>query len=447
MLEPGRFNSRTRCRVAVIWIDWYAYHVARFRGLNAAPTLTGKVTGLELVGGVGVHAGLKFREDLPPELAIETLEPESSWAQANKVQLARALWTRLSALEPEVVLVPGYYTLPAVAAALWAKLHRSASVLMTESTAYDHPRVAWKEWAKSLLLRALFDWAVAGGKEHLAYLEQLGFPKQRTARFYDVVDNELFAAGTDALRAQSPAAFNLPAQPYFVFVGRFAEEKNVGRLLESWISYRREGGHWPLVLVGDGPLGASLREAATASGFGSEVFFPGLKSSRALLPFYAFAGCFVLPSTREPWGLVVNEAMAAGLPVLVSDRCGCAEDLVVPGRNGLLFSPNDGSALTQCLHRIASLSAEALSQMGAESRRRISRYSPQNFGLEIARIAEMHRESLEDAPEPDLRSASTSEVQDRQPGDADLRTPNLSVAGQSEALNRSTVLGVLEGSR
>ncbi len=386
--------SHTHCRVAVIWIDWYAYHVARFRGLNSAPSLAGKVAGLELVGGVGVHAGLKFREDLPPELAIETLQPQSSWAQANKLRLARELWSRLSELEPEVVLVPGYYTLPAIAAALWAKFHRSASVLMTESTAYDHPRMAWKEWAKSLLLRALFDWAVAGGKEHLAYLEQLDFPADRTARFYDVVDNELFSNGTDALRGQSAFAFGLPAEPYFVYVGRFAEEKNISRLLESWIVYRRAGGSWPLVLVGDGPLAAALRQAAIDSGFGADVYFPGLKSSHALLPYYAFAGCFVLPSTREPWGLVVNEAMAAGLPVLVSERCGSTIDLVEPGRNGFVFAPGDVLALTARLRQISSLGAAELRAMGAASRRIVSRYSPENFGLEIARIADFEQADL-----------------------------------------------------
>ena len=403
-------SSRARCRVAVIWIDWYAYHIARFRGLNAAPMLAGRVAGLELVGGVGVHAGLKFREDLPPELAIETLEPESNWAEVSKFRLAHKLWTRLSELDPELVLVPGYYTLPAVAAALWARLHHSASVLMTESTAYDHPRVAWKEWAKGLLLRVLFDWAVTGGQEHRAYLDQLSFPAGRSARFYDVVDNQFFAEGTDALRDRSPAEFGLPDEPYFVYVGRFAEEKNVSQLLDSWILYRRGGGTWPLVLVGDGPLASSLRESAAASGFGSEVYLPGLKSSRSLVPYYAFAGCFVLPSTREPWGLVVNEAMASGLPVLVSDRCGCAADLVEQGRNGFVFDPADGQALIARMHQISSLSSAELHNMRSESRRLIHLYSPQNFGLEIARIAEVRKAELRDPMdlrEPEVRAAGS----------------------------------------
>ncbi len=373
------------CRVAVIWIDWYPYHVARFRGLDSAPTLTGRVAGIELVGGVGVHKGLKFREDLPPNLAIETLMPESSWRDADKLRLSRALWSRLSHLDPGVVLVPGYYTLPAIAAALWAKLHGRVSVLMTESTAGDHKRVWWKEWAKGLMLRSLFDRAVTGGKAHVAYLRQLGFPADRIANFYDVVDNDMFREGTSRLRLESSSNYHLPPR-FFLYVGRLAEEKNVATLLTSWTAYRTQGGTWPLVLVGDGPAIETLRTEAANSPFCSDVIFPGLKSSRELLPYYAFAGCFVLPSTREPWGLVVNEAMASALPVLVSDRCGCGVDLVAPGQNGFLFDPLDTASLTAHLHTIAGLDPSHLDRMGARSAEIIHNFSPANFGLSIASL-------------------------------------------------------------
>ena len=375
-----------RCRVAVIWIDWYAYHVARFVGLASAPTLSGKVAGLELVGGVGVHEGLKFREDLPDGLPIETLLPAGSWRDASKTALARALWKRLSELDPDVVLVPGYYTLPAVAAAVWAKLHGRASVLMTESTAYDHQRVAWKELLKSFALHTLFDWAVAGGKDHVAYLKQLRFPADRVVGFYDVVNNDMFEHGTRAIRTQSAAEFNLPSR-YFLYVGRLAEEKNVAGLLQSWLAYRAGGGAWPLVLVGDGPEAAALRAIAASSAFGGDVLFAGLKSSRELLPYYAFAGCFVLPSTREPWGLVVNEAMASGLPVLVSSRCGCAADLVAEGKNGFVFDPFNQPALTAHLHTVARTGEPALQSLGQRSIEIIRGFSPDKFGLSIAAIA------------------------------------------------------------
>ena len=72
-------TSAGPCRVVVLWIDWYPYHVSRFLGMLHAPTLSGRAVGIELVGGIGVHAGLKFREGLPASLPNETLLPDASW--------------------------------------------------------------------------------------------------------------------------------------------------------------------------------------------------------------------------------------------------------------------------------------------------------------------------------------------------------------------------------
>jgi 1,2-diacylglycerol 3-alpha-glucosyltransferase len=104
--------------------------------------------------------------------------------------------------------------------------------------------------------------------------------------------------------------------------------------------------------------------------------------------YYAFARCFVLPSTREPWGLVVNEAMAAGLPVVVSSRCGCAEDLVEPARNGFVFNPSATGDLAQCLRQMEDATPSELAQMGAHSLEIIGHYSPRAFGNQVALIAE-----------------------------------------------------------
>ena len=374
------------CRLVVIWIDWYAYHVARFLGLQSAPSLAGAVAGIELVGGIGVHSGLKFREELPAHLPITTLLPETDWHSAGQLSLCVKLWRQLNLLDPDTILVPGYYLLPGLAAALWARLHGRRSVLMTESTAGDHPRSWWREAAKSALLRALFDWAVAGGAAHRRYLERLGFPASRIARFYDVVDNAGLAQRAAELRLRPAADFHLPS-PYFLYIGRLAPEKNVAALVRAWIAYREQGGSWPLVLVGDGPEASALRDLAEASPFASDILFQGHRGYTDLPLFYAFAGCFVLPSLREPWGLVVNEAMACGLPVLVSERCGCAEDLVAPGENGFLFQPSDEDQLTSLLRRIGSSPQPALDRMAEASRSLISSYSPQHFGQEIARLA------------------------------------------------------------
>ncbi len=384
-LEPR--TAAVKCRVAVIWIDWYPYHVARFSGLQAAAGQE-SVAGIELVGGVGVHAGLTFREDLGSGMGVETLRPKANWHTVSKIGLSLSVIKALSRIDPEVVLVPGYYTLPAFAAMLWARARRRTSVLMTETTASDHLRVAWKERLKSKLIRTMFDWALTGGSAHVRYLEQLGFPSERIARFYDVVGNERMRANVDLLRERSSAAAHALPEEYFLFVGRLAEEKNVTGLIKAWLDYRAQGGAWSLALAGDGPERKAVEDLLAGSAYRDEVFLLGHKSSRELIPLFAFARCFVLPSTREPWGLVVNEAMAACLPLIVSTRCGCAEDLVVEGENGLLFDPGDQNALVSCLLRTEALTEGERQRRGLSSAAKVSVYSPRNFGQEIMRISD-----------------------------------------------------------
>jgi len=385
--QPSRAgNDRPDVSLVVVWIDWYAYHLARFHALLDSPELDGKVTGIELVSGAGVHAGYKFREERSGSLPIETLFPGQAWQDVSGLALAAALWNRLNRIDPSVVLIPGYYTLPAIAAALWAKLKRRRSVLMTESTADDHPRHWWREAPKRLLLHALFDWAVAGGASHRRYLTRLGFRLPRIARFYDVVDNAFFRERAEALRKHYRADdFDLPER-YFLFVGRLADEKNVDGLLDAYLAYRRGGGTWSLVLVGDGPGRERLEMTARSSGF-SGIHFEGLKKSADLPQYYAFAGCFVLPSRCEPWGLVVNEAMASGLPVIVSKHCGCAEDLVEPGRNGFVFDPAASGELEGRLSHVGALSPRELCEMSVRSAAIIAQFSPEAWAVEVACIA------------------------------------------------------------
>ena len=370
--------------IALIWIDWYPYHHARLRALTQDPRIGSRVAGIEMVGKTGVHKGLVFREAAEPALPLDTLLPASDWSLLTQVRLSVAVWKKLGRLNPSTVFVPGYYTAPALAAALWAKAHGRKTVLMTESTEHDHQRTGWKERVKSSLIRGLFDYAIAGGKPHVRYLLALGFSDHRIARNYDVVDNAFFSEGVAVCRQQSlPTGSRFP---YFLYVGRLSPEKNVAGLIQAYDAYRTAGGSWPLVVVGSGPLEKQLRAQAAATEYSSDIRFEGMKSSRELPEYYAFAGCFILPSMREPWGLVVNEAMACGLPAIVSRRCGCVEDLLEEGVNGFLFDPAAPAQLAGRMMTMSSLPQADRELMGRRSREIVARYSPDRWAEEVFRI-------------------------------------------------------------
>jgi 1,2-diacylglycerol 3-alpha-glucosyltransferase len=376
-----------RVRIAVIWIDWYAYHVARFRAIATHPLFAGRAAGIELVGGAGLHGKLVFRASEREGLPIITLFPDASWSEAGQLQIARRLWAELDRISPEVVLVPGYYTLPGLASVFWARLHGKRAVLMSESTRQDHRRRNWLEGAKRAVLPRLFHAGIAGGKRQVAYLRDLGFAPARIAGLYDVVDNDYFAEQAAEWRRQSStAALKLPSH-YFLSVGRLAPEKNVDGLIAAFGQYRKSGGNWSLVLVGDGPLAADLRKQVSEAGLNDSVIFTGLKDARAMMPYYAFAGCFMLPSRREPWGLVANEAMAAGLPLIVSNRCGCSDDLLEDGANGYVFDPDRNEQLADLMFTMSGLESGRRLNMGEKSKEIIARYSLGKWATEVVKIA------------------------------------------------------------
>ena len=124
--------------------------------------------------------------------------------------------------------------------------------------------------------------------------------------------------------------------------------KNLFNLLRAYALYRDrlKLQPWKLVLLGDGPLRPQIVALRSELHLQEDVFLPGFKQYSDLPAYYGLAKAFVLASTREPWGLVVNEAMAAGLPVIVSERAGCVPDLVKAGVNGYTFEPLDVEALS-----------------------------------------------------------------------------------------------------
>ncbi len=370
-------------KILVMWSDWGEYHAARFRALVSHPIVGEMVIGVEIVGGTGTHSNFPWRFTDRDNLPLTTLFPASNLRDLGLAKIAGKVWRYLNLVRPRVVVVPGYATVPALTTALWGRIGGARTILMTESTSIDHERNAAKEIVKKALVKLLFDCAIVGGCRSRAYAEKLGIDPARIGLFHNVVGNREFEVGcADIQHQRQPSSYGLP-EKYFLFVGRLAPEKNVNGLLAAFAAYRERGGAWDLVIVGDGPLSPDVRASAARI---AGVTMVGFRRGKELLPYYAFASCFVLPSTREPWGLVVNEAMASGLPVLVSSACGCVEDLVAPDRNGWIFNASDKADLCGLLCRMEALSEAEREAFGLQSREIIGGFTPDKFASEIVRL-------------------------------------------------------------
>jgi glycosyltransferase involved in cell wall biosynthesis len=374
--QVGNTPSRP-LRVAILFYRFGPYHHAR---LNAAGRLM-SVWGIEACAQEEIYAWAKVEG--AKDFARVTLTDHDRGGRAWRKELQRKMWQALDEIKPQVVVIPGWVFADALSGLWWCAKTRTPAVIMSESTAWDEPRRFWKEWIKGRLVKMCAG-GLAGGTAHADYLTRLGLPSERIRLGYDIVDNDFFAAKAAASRAddaQLRKQLGLPAK-FFLASARFIEKKNLFRLVEAYARYREQAGDsemWDLVLLGDGPLREKLKSLVATLHLLDHVLLPGFKQYEELPVYFGLAGAFIHPSTTEQWGLVVNEAMASGLPVLVSNRCGCAQDLVQPGVNGFIFDPHQPAELAGLMQKIAA-ARFPLDTFGAASRRIIAGWGPERFG-------------------------------------------------------------------
>jgi glycosyltransferase involved in cell wall biosynthesis len=319
-----------------------------------------------------------------------TLFPGTPWHEIDGREMAKRLQACLGEIKPAVVFINGWSFGGGLAALKWGLSHEVPVVVMSETTAYDDRRHWWTEEIKKRIV-ALCPAALVGGAPHRDYMMALGLGGDSIFTGYDAVDNEHFRRGATAARqrdAELRASLGLPRR-YFLACSRFTPKKNLFRLVNAYARYRRlhSGDAWSLVILGDGEQKQELMRACDQLRVGDDVLLPGAKPYSELPTYYGLAGAFVHASTTEQWGLVVNEAMASGLPVLVSNRCGCAPDLVQEGRNGFSFDPYDVSGLANAMYSMAAERTDR-EDMGQASQAIVAQWSPQNFAENLACAAE-----------------------------------------------------------
>lgn len=387
--SPFEGESKPLVRIVVVFTNYGPYHVARAKGLRQIPDIDAHF--IELASQEARYPWRSEKVAISDRLVTLV---KGSYERSSRRALRMLLIRELSHMNPDVVVIAGYSEGPMRDAARWARRRRRRVILMSETTRWDRRRPRWRELLKRYWVKRYVDAAFVGAGPQAQYLVELGVPRERIIEGYDVVDNEYFARGAKDARVHGEArrrALGLP-QRYFLFVGRFAPEKNLNRLLEAYRRYREsQPDGWGLVLVGDGPEASSIRRWVARLAL-SGLVLSGFRLSDELPSFYGLAGGFVLPSIHEPWGLVVNEAMASSLPVLVSNRCGAAAVLVRHGQNGLIFNPWDPEDIARSLGELSSLKEHRLAAFGARSSELIREMTPATWGERLGQAVRLATE-------------------------------------------------------
>lgn len=289
------------------------------------------------------------------------------------------LWPTIRQGDYDAIIIRGYAFAAYLVAFFTAKLS-GVPVFMHGETHLGLARPGWKRWLRDSLLRVAFryvDGFLAIGSANRAYYRSLGVPDHRIFMVPYTVDNDRFikaAQAARANRAETLTSCGLPVdQPVILYASKFMPRKHPEDVIEAVAKLQAKGMPLSLLMIGSGELETTLKQQVQTLGV-NHVCFTGFVNQAELPKFYAAADVFVLPSENEPWGLIVNEVMCAGLPVVVAEGVGCVADLLTDGVNGALHRPGDVDSLAKALERVLS-DGQRMMAMGEASLQRIQQWS------------------------------------------------------------------------
>jgi glycosyltransferase involved in cell wall biosynthesis len=232
-------------------------------------------------------------------------------------------------------------------------------VMMRGETHLGLPTSGTKAVVRRPIMRALYrrcNRLLAIGSANAAYYRAMGVPENKIVRVPYSVDNDRFMQSVNLTadqKAQIRRRYHVPTdRPCVLYAGKFTERKRPADLLVACRKVQsRTDAPFSVIMAGSGELEQELRSLCREHLL-TNVIFTGFINQSELPGLYAASDLFVLPSQDEPWGLAVNEAMCAGLPIIVSREVGCAADLVEDGVNGFTPEAGDIEGLTGALTRL-----------------------------------------------------------------------------------------------
>lgn len=337
-------------KVLLIWDRIGEYHAARFRAME---TVYGR--GNVLIANLGGADRLyQWENPLAGEETFFTLsskpveEPDAPNRLRNFKELVKSKGVR-------TVGIAGYGRTEYRQMLHWCKWNGIRVILFAESW---YPGKL--DFLKGIYLRFLCHGFLVSGKQAaIHFSENLMLPRNRIRTPYSVVDNRHFASVEPALDSRK-----------ILCVARFSPEKNLEKLLLAFGMSGIGKKGWTLELVGAGPLETALKNKSPEG-----IQFRSWVGYDELPALYQSGAALILPSIFEPWGLVVNEAMASRLPVAVSEECGCAPDLVPDP--SFRFPAADLNKMAAVLEMLASMEASKRKETGEQNRRHVAAFSPE----------------------------------------------------------------------
>ncbi|MEH2242838.1 glycosyltransferase family 4 protein [Nostoc sp.] len=367
--------------IGILFSNYGPYHIARIERLaNCNQNLQNQVVAIELARYQDEYAWQIKVDNL--HLSLISVIKEQALEKTSIFKLVQKLNSILKKVNPSVIAIAGYFQPAMLFTLAWCLWHRKPAILLSETTENDSPRSWWREALKSIIVTK-YKSALVGGQPHKRYLVKLGMPTEATFVGYDVVEN-------DAFHPNKIKSLPRPVNnPYFLAVNRFIPKKNLSFLISSYAIYHQIMGEsaWDLVICGEGQMRLNIEQQILEVGLKKHIHLPGFLQQDEMLLYFAHAGCFIHASIQEQWGLVVNEAMAAALPVLVSNRCGCYEDLIIEGVNGFGFDPENSQQLTELMLKMSSADID-LQKIGEAALEHIQKFSPDYFAQGLMQAVE-----------------------------------------------------------
>lgn len=266
---------------------------------------------------------------ITPFLTIETLTK-------NKfIRLASIIIKQ----KPKTIFVLGFEKWHSLLALALSKIIKSKIIFMSDSKADDYTRSAVKETLKRWLL-LFFDGALVAGEKHKEYYKSLGVSPDKILTGYDVIDNGFFYRKSKKYLSKISMLskiFNINPG-YVLCVSRLVPRKRVDVAIEIFYKSEVWKNGTQLIIVGNGSQKKALEDKINTLGLNSHVVFLHDVRNDQMPLLYAYSKILILASEYDQWGLCVNEALACGVPVIVSDRCGAANEIAINFKNSFVFS-------------------------------------------------------------------------------------------------------------